>query len=1154
MREVGAVLQFSPSDLTAFLESEFASWMDRWYLERMAQPHVVTPTKSDVPQPLSLSIDCQPDEQDEETLLYAGKGIEHEKTFLEGLRSQGMQVIEIDQDGESARATLDAMKAGAELIYQARLEMGDFAGWADFLAKQIGESALGKHHYEVWDTKLARSAKPYFVVQLCAYAEMLEQMQNKRPVGVEVILGSGEARRFRTNSYFYYYRELKRQFSEFQGSFDPTSPPHPGLSKSFGRWETYAESVLAAADHLSVLANITRGQIKKLESAGISTATELARSKINYVSGIAAHVLDRLKAQSRLQMASRGLPKPLFEVRAPAHPSPRQGLALVPPASPSDVFFDMEGFPLVDGGLEYLFGAVYLDGDKAAFKDWWAHDALQEKQSFEGFMDWVFARWTQDPTMHVYHYASYEPSAMKRLMGKYATREQQVDELLRHAVFVDLYTVVRQGLVIGTLGYSLKDIEALYREKREGKVKTASASVVAYAAWQDSGESPNWQESNFLREIRDYNQIDCESLLGLAGWLREVQRKEGIEYCSGKEAEAEEGSEDNSRQVHPATILAEKLLTQVVAGEIQDPERTRVQELLAWLLEFHWREAKPVFWRMFDRSEMSEQELVDDLDCLGALERTSTPPQKDKRSWLYEYSFDPEQDTKFDVEDKCFFAHDLQVNTAIISMNREQGLLTIKLGPSKPVPPDRLSLIPNERVSAETIAQAIQRYVERWTQGQPASMAVDDLLCRRPPRVTGHNGGAIVDPDTDLLPQVTDIVQRLDDSLLCIQGPPGSGKTYTSAAVIVELLRSGKRIGVTANSHKAILNVLDAVARASETNKIQSIRIVKVGGDDSDPLIQRGTIQFCKDSKSAPAAMGDGPVVVGGTAWLFCRSEMEGQLDYLFIDEAGQFSLANVVGVGSSAKNLVLVGDQMQLAQPTQGSHPGESGKSGLEYFLNGKATIPPDLGILLNTTWRMHPDVCNFISEAIYENRLIAHSSTKGQRVILGRQSPLELRETGIQFVPVQHEGNSQCSPEEIDQVDAIVKELLSRKVQDADGRPSRPLTWDDILVVAPYNMQVRRIVQRLGPNARVGSVDKFQGLEAHVVIVSMCASSLEESPRGAEFLLSANRINVAVSRAKSLAIVLASPKLLTGRCQTIEQMELVNLFCWLKAYSEKT
>ena len=274
---------------------------------------------------------------------------------------------------------------------------------------------------------------------------------------------------------------------------------------------------------------------------------------------------------------------------------------------------------------------------------------------------------------------------------------------------------------------------------------------------------------------------------------------------------------------------------------------------------------------------------------------------------------------------------------------------------------------------------------------------------------------------------------------------------------------------------------------------------------------------------------------------------MDQLVDYLFVDEAGQVALANLVAMGVSARNIVLLGDQMQLGQPIQGDHPGRSGESALDYLLGGLATIPPERGIFLATTWRMHPDVCRFISEAVYDGRLQPEAGNAKRALILGADAHPVLLPTGIRFVAADHEGCGQRSEEEAKIVAELLSSLLLQRYRDKKGA-EHPITLDNILVVAPYNMQVNLLRKTLPEGARVGTVDKFQGQEAEVVIVSMATSSQEFMPRHMEFLYSRNRLNVAVSRARCLAVVVANPKLLEIDCSTPEQMALVNTLCWVQ------
>jgi predicted RecB family nuclease len=1140
-------LLYSPRDLVAYLEGDFAAWCERMQVERgraggagSAQLQWVTP-----------------DEEDEERALVARMGQEHENRYVSSVRGRHPDLVEILRGELSAEHTLAALRAGAPVVYQGHLTMNGWQGYPDFLFRCSGECALGDYHYTPWDTKLARSAKPYFLIQLCAYAEMLEGIQGFRPDELVFVMGDNVERRFPTRDYFHYYGRLKRSFLDFQASWDEGRTPDPGLDRSFGRWTDTAEKLLAGSDHLSRVAGITRGQVRRLEEDGIRTLSALAAGEARRVHRISDGVFERLQTQARLQLASRDCPRPLWELRTPLPEEPRRGLARLPAPSPGDVFFDMEGFPFADGGLEYLFGAVTLDdnnGDGAAirpaFHDWWAHDVVEERRAFERFIDWIVARRRRDPALHIYHYAAYEETAVKRLAGKYGTRENEVDDLLRRGVFVDLYAVVRQGLVIGTPSYSLKKIERLYLQPRQGDVVSASGSVVEYQRWIDAGQPRGWEESPILRAIREYNRVDCESTWRLREWLLERQRESGIEYVA--EARLLDSAPEDTGAAEPelteAERLAARLLEHSQAEKAGDPARARVTELIAWLVEFHRREEKPMWWRMFDRHEMSADELYDDLDCLAHLTRTDTPPRAIKKSRALEYCFDPEQDTKLRADSKCYVAGEKDMKCEIVSFDEEAGLLELKIGPKGSLP-DRLCLIPNEHVPAGIIKDAIARYARAWESGSIPSPAVDDLLHRRSPRIARHGGGPLIGKSDDVVARACDLAGRLDGGTLCIQGPPGTGKTFTAAAIIVELLRKGKRIGVTANSHKVILNLMAAVVKASGSAGVPG-RLFKAGGEEDDPLLANGVVQQVEPGEVA-GVLGFGAALVGGTAWLFSREDLTGAFDYLFIDEAGQVSLANAVGVGLSTKNLILVGDQMQLAQPTKGTHPGETGLSCLEYLLHGHATVPPEVGIFLGSSYRMHSGVCRFISTAVYEGRLGSAPATELHRVIREEQPALVPEETGVVWVPVSHDGCTQSSDEECETIAAIVRELLRRSVVGRTG-VERRMTPADILVVAPFNLQVRRLREALGPGARVGSVDKFQGQEAPVVIVSLCSSTLDEAPRGAEFLLSPNRLNVAVSRAEALAIVVGSPELTRVRCRSVEEMKLVNLLCHLMQYAE--
>lgn len=571
-------LVYSPSDITAFMASPFASWMERLALEY--------PDNSP-----------EPDPADELGGVLQQRGLQHEAHQLQQFREQGFTIAALSEQALGSnsfplrqQATREAMRAGYGIIYQAALEQSPFRGYVDFLVKVPGSSQLGDYHYEVWDTKLSLKVKPAAVVQLCCYTDMLTRLQGIQPLHLVVVTGSGEARTLKVEDYLYYYRSLRNRFLAQQQAFNPEQMPDPADSTSFGRWSQFAEHLLETQDHLSRVANITRSQIKKLNQSGIHTCTALASTELPRIRGMQQTRFESLKAQATLQLASAGQIPPLYEILKPDN---GQGLALLPPHDDADVFFDIEGFPLEEGGLEYLWGNTYFDeAGQRQFLDFWAHNPKQEKQAFQSFIQWAYQRWQSNPHMHIYHYASYEVTACKRLMGRYGVCEHEVDQLLRHGVFVDLYRIVKTGLLLGEPRYSIKNVEHLYRGKRDTAVGNGGDSVVVYERWREMPDGDTWETSQILRDIRDYNRDDCESTQELTAWLREQQAIHGIEWV----APTVPDNKDQREEITELTRLRDQLLQRM---EQELPTQAALTEHLAWTLEFHRREAKPVWWRLF---------------------------------------------------------------------------------------------------------------------------------------------------------------------------------------------------------------------------------------------------------------------------------------------------------------------------------------------------------------------------------------------------------------------------------------------------------------------------------------------------------------------------------------------------------------------------
>jgi superfamily I DNA and/or RNA helicase len=350
-------------------------------------------------------------------------------------------------------------------------------------------------------------------------------------------------------------------------------------------------------------------------------------------------------------------------------------------------------------------------------------------------------------------------------------------------------------------------------------------------------------------------------------------------------------------------------------------------------------------------------------------------------------------------------------------------------------------------------------------------------------------------------------------------------------------VNAGLKVGVTASSHKVIRNLLDEVCRASDEIGVDLTCIQKVPDrTDDEPRLQ-----FTTDNAVCFSALQSDCQVAGGTAWLWARPDARDAVDALFVDEAAQMSLANVLAVSQAAKTIVLLGDPQQLDQPTHGSHPDGVDTSALDHILDGHQTIPEDRGLFLEETWRLHPKICVFTSELFYEGRLRPRPGLELQEI----RSTGPLHGSGLRYRPVAHAGNQSSSPEEAEGVRNLVSDFLASKPTwiNREGLES-PLTLANILIIAPYNAQVFELQTRLA-GARVGTVDKFQGQEAPLVIYSMTTSSHADAPRGMEFLYSLNRLNVATSRAQCLCILVASPMVFEADCRTPKQMRLANAYC---------
>src|SRR5690554_1190428 len=1057
-------------------------------------------------------------------------GDEHEERKLEQYRTQ-FQVAEFERPdvrdsaalAAAAEQTRQAFLSGADVVFQATFhdpglpDAGHriaFLGFADFIVRQ----ADGR--YLVQDTKFARSARVTALLQLAAYAEQLERIGIPTADTVELLLGDGTVSEHLLRDITPVYRNRRDRLHRIirerldAPTFVAWGDPRYMVC---GHCDTCEAEIEASRDVLLV-AGMRITQRARLADVGIHTIDQLAAS-VGPVEGIGDAALAGLRTQAALQLGAVDDEPPPFEV------ADASVLAAIPAPDPGDLFFDFEGDPLyTEGdatrwGIDYLFGMIDR-GEQ--FTAYWAHTFAEEKQALRDFLDDVARRRAVNPGLHIYHYASYERTHLSSLAARHGIGEDEVDQLLREHVLVDLYPIVRKAVRVGSPSYSIKKLEPLYMgsELRESEVTNAADSITEYADAMALGASGDLAAQHHkLAEIADYNRYDCVSTLRLRDWMLGLASEAGITPANADEADAVE--------LEPSPL--HDALT-ALAGDPLDPERTADQTAAAFAaaaLDYHRREHKTFWWGHFSRLVQPVEEWADTRDVLlvehSVEERDwfrEENQRVDRRHLRLHGVWAPGSRISAGGASQPYVLYDQPVpfesygaepgsrsarTVTVLEVGDDSILVQETLGkdrdryPALPmaVTPASPPLAGQQKPAIEDWARAIVDSAPAW----PIDPAVD-ILRRTPPRT--RRGALAPVAGELLLPAVVASVLDLDISYLAVQGPPGTGKTYLGARVIAELItRHRWKVGVVAQSHAVVENLLCEIVKSGLPRHLVGKMVA-----DADvvftPLPKNGQLMFALENQTTG-------YVVGGTAWDFSNPARvpRRSLDLLVIDEAGQFSLAATIASSVGARNLLLLGDPQQLPQVSQGLHPEPVDGSALGWISAGHDVLPPDLGYFLPASRRMHPAVTAPVSELSYEGALHAHPDASARL--------LEAIEPGLHTVPVMHEGNSVESPEEVDRVVDLVREVLGLAWTDpGDDRVREPLTEAGIIVVSPYNAQVALVRQALDeagyPAVRVGTVDKFQGQEAVIAIVTLAASSPAEVPRGMSFLLMRNRLNVAI------------------------------------------
>lgn len=1080
----------------------------------------------------------------------------HEQAQLRELRARHpgeAAVVELPRpayslDGLEAamRHTLDALSpdSGVEVLCQATVFDGEFVGHVDFLERTDAG-------WLVSDTKLARHATVPALLQIGAYAAVLDAAGVPLAPDARLSLGSGADEDFAV-------AELMAVYAVRRARLDTILRVHRDQPLP-ARWDspeitacgrcTVCEVEAEAALDLVLVAGMRMPTRRRLIDAGVRTVADLA-ARVEPVPDVRERTLERLRQQARLQLAFDAHPEAgvISEVVDPRE------LHRLPRPSDGDLFFDFEGDPLWAErgssvwGLEYLFGMVEVDGAEPSYRAFWAHDRRDEKAALIAFVEFVEARRGAWPGMHVYHYAPYEVTALKRLAARYATCEDVIDQWLRDALFVDLYAVVRASLRVSQRSYSLKKLEPLYMDARSGEVTAAADSIVAYhrfMALRDVGRLDDARRE--LDEIADYNRDDCVSTLRLRNWL--LTQVEGTEAVAPAEPA---GPEPQTVSAERQALIDLEALLRSRIDQVKAADRTPEQQAVAMAASsvlFHAREDKPKWQAHFERLRAPVREwrgeegvfVVSEAELVDAW-HLETPRQRRPRR-LLRLVGEPLRDIPLTtgsvvhavydlpspegVEAKPGHAHaESSAQVAIVSTEETvgpDGRLRQTLMVLEAAPPQGgehtaypIALVPSDHVRTGSIDAALAELGREVLATLPdlPVRAGTDLLLRRAPRLrSGDQLPGVGDGPLRHVAAITEALTAMDDSYVAVQGPPGTGKTWVGARVIAALVEQGWRIGVTSQSHAAIENLLTAVVAAG-------VPADRVGKEPRATDAPTWTTLDKADHLASFMAGQESGCVIGGTAWDLTNTArvQRGQLDLVVVDEAGQFSLAKTLAVAMAGSRLLLLGDPRQLPQVSTGTHPDPVDESALGWILGEEPVVPTSHGYFLETTWRMHPALTSVVSDLAYAGELRSESSVTSARVIEGV-------EPGLHAVPVDHRDNSTWSPEEVGVVVDLAASLMGGAFTPGAGATARPLEQRDVVVITPYNAQVSALRTALAgaglADVPVGTVDKFQGQEAAVAIVSLAASGSGGSgvSRGLDFLLSRNRLNVAISRGQVAA-----------------------------------
>ncbi len=1090
------------------------------------------------------------------------RGDQFEEKIYKKLIKKYPKHIKIKNDENRLEKTKEALRKGYDLIHKAYFEYEGWHGEIDFLIKN--KNKKGKWTYEVYDTKLSSVAKPEHIIQISIYSEWIaKQQDNQWSDFMYLILGNEEEKKYKTQDYQIYFQKHKENYLNFLKSdtLKKNTRPERCSFCALCEWADVCEKKWEDEDHLNQIANIRKDQIKKIEKHGIKTLKQFSKLKeTEKIKELSSNIFKKHLLQSKLLIKYQETKKPQYKILPLINERGFNKLPK-PDSNGQDLFFDIEGLDKIlnpeetgndKSGLEYLFGIYNHADKKETFKFFWAHNREEEKKQFVNLLSFIERHLKKYPEAHIYHFNHYEKTVLTKLMTKHDTNIEQVNNLLREGKLVDLHKVVTQGMQVSEREYSLKNLEKFYEFQRKGEIQKANESTNKYIDWIET------KNDKLLEEIKVYNREDCESTYALREWLLKIKPQKAA-WAIAKEPEERKKNWEKENEDY------KKLIDEV-------HKNSKIKNIISDILGFHKREDM-VYWQdMFNRAaNKSNEDLIEDAKCIGNMEKIEKElDEEDKKGLqkIYTYKFS-KQDFKVKENENVLNAlvGDLDKNKVgkvlkIDETSNDESI--IKISSKDDQLPKVLSIVKSGFVNPAPIIQAIRRFVDSSLKDEKKYKPTYEILNKNYPKIKNVKEGENIIKNKDFLDDALKTVEAMNKTYLYFQGPPGVGKTHTAAFIIIELLKKSKKIGITANSHKVIFNLLKKIEELTvNKNKNFSFKGVHKAGSTPDKRFTDG--KFIKNVsgrikvgiKKYEDAMdlefkNMSADLFSGTAWCFSRPACDEKLDYIFIDEAGQLSIADIVAISLSAKNIVIIGDQMQLSSPISAVHSGESGLSAPEYLLENQDTISPNKGIFIDKSRRLHPKICKFISENFYDGRLKNFDFTEKRKIIFSKKESL-FSEPGIVMIDAKHkEICRQKSTEEGKLIKNIYDRIIGNTFIDPNKNIKKKMDVKDILTVAPYNVQVNYLKSILPKEARVGTIDIFQGQEAPVTIISMTTSDPESLPRNVDFFFSRNRLNVAISRSQCLSIVIMNKKILDIACKKIEHIRLVNTFMKLLEYEK--